>query len=90
MSGLAGSLFQVRFFVPSIREKQVEQDTNSSYNLSDDWNTAGTWTRKIEYNPHGLVTNTYDARGVQTSFAYDALNRVTTVDYSDSTPDAHY
>ena len=73
-----------------IREKQSEQTTNSAYNLSDSINTSGTWTRKLEYNSHGLVTNAYDARGVQTSYSYDGLNRLTTVDYSDSTPDAHF
>jgi RHS repeat-associated protein len=73
-----------------IREKQVEQTVNSNYNLSDTWNTAGTWTRKIDYNSSGLVTNGYDARGVQTTFSYDDLNRVTTISYSDSTPTAHY
>jgi len=73
-----------------IRDKQVEQTPNSGYNLSDSVNSSGTWTRKLEYNSYGQLTNAYDARGVQTHFAYDDLNRVTTIDYSDSTPDAHY
>lgn len=73
-----------------IREKQVEQSTNSSYYLSDAWNPGGTWTRKIEYNSSGLITYAYDARGVQTSYSYDDLHRVTQVSYSDSTPTAHY
>src|SRR5207249_3744413 len=73
-----------------IREKQVEQETNSSYNLSDSWNTSGTWTRKIEYNANSLVADAYDARGVHTQFSYDDLNRVQTITYSDSTPTAHY
>lgn len=73
-----------------IREKQVEQETNSSYNLSDAWNTSGAWTRKIDYNSSGLVTGAHDARGVDTTFSYDDLNRTQTITYSDSTPTAHY
>ena len=71
-----------------IRERQVEQETNSNYNLSDPLNSS--WTRKLEYNSSGLVTNAYDARGVVTTFAYDDLNRLQTISYSDSTPTAHY
>jgi RHS repeat-associated protein len=73
-----------------IRERQVEQDTNSSYNLSDSLTGNSSWTRKIEYDSSGLVTDAYDARGVHAQFSYDGLNRVTQISYSDSTPTAHY
>lgn len=73
-----------------IRERQVEQATNSSYNLSDSLTGNSSWSSKFEYNSHGLITNSYDARGVQATFSYDALNRVTQISYSDSTPTAHY
>jgi len=73
-----------------IRESQVEQVANASYNLSDPLTGNSSWTRKLEYNSDGLVTHSYDARGVQTDFYYDGLNRVTLIDYSDSTPDARY
>ena len=73
-----------------IREKQVEQTPNSAYNLSDAVNTSGTWTRKVEYNSHGLITRSSDARGINTDYTYDGLNRLTLIDYSDSTPDARY
>ena len=73
-----------------IREKHIEQTPNSAYNLSDPVNTSGTWTRKIEYNSHGLITRSSDARGINTDFSYDGLNRLTLIDYSDSTPDARY
>ena len=86
---------QIRYFKYDslsrlIRERQVEQTTNSAYNLSDSLTGNSSWTRKIEYNSHGLVTDIYDARGVQTDFSYDGLNRVTLIDYSDSTPDLRY
>jgi len=73
-----------------IRERMVEQDTNSSYNLSDSLTGNSSWSRKVDYNSSGLVTDAYDARGVHTTFSYDDLNRVTTISYSDSTPTAHY
>lgn len=73
-----------------IRERQVEQATNASYNLSDTLTGNSSWSRKIDYNSSGLITSSYDARGVQTTFSYDALNRITQVSYSDSTPTAHY
>jgi RHS repeat-associated protein len=73
-----------------IRERQVEQITNSSYNLSDSLTGNSSWTRKLEYNSSGLVTNSYDARGVSSTVSYDDLNRVTQISYSDSTHTAHY
>jgi len=38
----------------------------------------------------GQVSHSYDARGVETDFTYDDLNRISQIDYSDATPDAHY
>lgn len=70
-----------------IRERQAEQTTNSSYNLSDSLTGNSSWTKKLEYNSQGLVTHSYDARGIQTDLYYDGLNRLTLIDYSDSTPD---
>ena len=73
-----------------IRERQVEQGTNANYNLSDSLTGNSSWSRKFEYNSHGLITDSYDARGVQATYSYDALNRLTQITYSDSTPTAHY
>jgi len=93
---ISGATTQYRFFKYDslsrlIREKQVEQTVNTSYNLSDALNTAGTWTRKLDYNSSGLVTDDWDARGVHSQLVYDDLNRVTSVSYSDgTTPTAHY
>ena len=68
----------------------MEHVANASYNLTDTLTGNSSWTRKLEYNAEGLVTRVNDARGVQTDFSYDGLNRVTLIDYSDSTPDARY
>jgi len=73
-----------------IRERQVEQATNSSYNLSDPLTGNSAWSRKIDYNSSGLVTDGYDARGVHTQFSYDDLNRLSQITYSDATPAVHY
>lgn len=73
-----------------IRERQAEQTTNSSYNLSDSLTGNSSWTKKWEYNSQGLITHTYDARGIQTDLYYDGLNRLTLIDYSDSTPDKRF
>jgi len=73
-----------------IRERQVEHSTNSAYNLSDPLTGNSSWSRKFEYNSHGLLTRSSDARGVQADFSYDVLNRPTLIDYSDSTPDVRY
>lgn len=82
--------FKFDSFSRLIRERQVEQDTNSSYNLSDSLTGNSSWTRRVDYNSSGLVTDAYDARGVHTQVSYDDLNRVTQISYSDSTPTAHY
>jgi YD repeat-containing protein len=73
-----------------IRERQVEQNTNSSYDLTDAVTGNSFWSRKMDYNSSGLVTDAFDARSVHTQFSYDGLNRVSQISYSNSTPTAHY
>ena len=47
-------------------------------------------TARYEYDPNGNLTRRTDARGVRAVYSYDALNRPTSVDYSDATPDVAY
>ncbi len=44
------------------------------------------WSLAYTYDPSGNLASRTDARGVTTGYAYDALNRNTTVSYSDGTP----
>jgi RHS repeat-associated protein len=40
-----------------------------------------------QYDNNGNLTQKTDARGITSTYVYDALNRNTSVDYSDATPD---
>lgn len=72
------------------REKQVEAtatlDNDGVYGSSD----PNKWTKVLKYNTDGLLTEGTDARGVKTTFAYDGLNRVQSVSFSDDTPKVNY
>lgn len=62
-------------------EKQVE----ATATLNSDGQkvtTGGIWTKVLKYDPHGLLTDGYDARGVRTQLSYDGLNRISDVTYS--------
>jgi RHS repeat-associated protein len=72
-------------------ERQVEQVT--AFTASDPVTGNSSWTRKLVYDEtidlvtySGLLTNTFDARNVQTTFRYDNLNRTYQINYSDATP----
>jgi RHS repeat-associated protein len=47
-------------------------------------------TIQYNYDNNGNLTTKTDARSISTTFSYDALNRVTFRDYSDTTPDVTY
>ena len=67
-----------------IRVKQPEQIVNPSLNLTDPLTSNTTWTAAYQYDANGNITQRTDARGVVSTYVYDALNRVTSVDYSDT------
>ncbi|HEV7684380.1 MAG TPA: BPSL0067 family protein [Pyrinomonadaceae bacterium] len=76
-----------------IRTRAVEQTVNSALNWSDPvTGYNGGWTMGMSYDSNGNVVSRTDARNVTTTYGYDALNRNTTVRYTDGTKDIdrHY
>ncbi len=70
-------------------EKQVEADATLN-DAGVKVTSGGLWTKVLKYNTDGLVTDGYDARGINTHFGYDTLNRISSVTYSDGTPTVTY
>jgi YD repeat-containing protein len=80
---------QQRFFMYDslkrlIRTRIPEQATNASLNLSDPVTLNSAWSTGYQYDAGNNLTLKTDARGVTATYAYDALNRNTTADYSDT------
>jgi len=83
---------QQRFFMFDslkrlIRARNPEQEILTSLNLSDPNTGNSSWTTSYQYDVAGNLTQKTDPRGVMSTYAYDALNRTTAIDYSDTTPD---
>jgi YD repeat-containing protein len=80
---------QQRFFMYDslkrlIRARNPEQATHVSLNLSDPVTGNGVWSYGYQYDVSGNLTQKTDARGVVSNLAYDAFDRNTTIDYSDT------
>ena len=81
---------QQRFFMYDslkrlIRSRNPEQSTNTTLNLTDSITGNSAWSLGYQYDANGNLTQKTDARGVVSTYAYDAFNRNTTIDYSDTT-----
>jgi RHS repeat-associated protein len=89
---------QQRFFMYDsfgrlLRAKNPEQAAGSvASNLTDAVTGNTQWSMAYGYDNNGNLTARVDARNVTTTYAYDALNRNTTVRYTDGTKDIdrHY
>ena len=80
---------QQRFFMYDslkrlIRARNPEQITYAGLALSDPITGNSAWSLGYQYDANGNLTQKTDARGVVSTYAYDALNRNTTIDYSDT------
>jgi RHS repeat-associated protein len=80
---------QQRFFMYDslkqlIRARNPEQATHASLDQSDPVTGNSSWSFGYEYDLSGNRIQKIDARGVVTNFAYDAFNRNTTIDYSNT------
>jgi RHS repeat-associated protein len=83
---------QQRFFMYDslkrlIRARNPEQGTLAGLSLSDPLTSNSEWSMGYQYDANGNLTQKTDTRGVVSTFVYDALNRNTSVNYSDATPD---
>ena len=80
---------QQRFFMYDslkrlIRARNPEQETFGSLSLADPITGNSTWSIGYEYDLNGNLIKKTDARGVDSIYAYDALNRNTTINYTDT------
>src|SRR5258705_1826192 len=76
-----------------IRTRAVEQTVNTALNWTDPvTGYNGGWTTGVSYDSNGNVVSRVEARNVSTTYGYDALNRNTTVHYTNGTKDIdrHY
>ncbi len=73
------------------RAKSPEQAAGSlASNMTDSVTGNAQWSMAYDYDNNGNLTARVDARDVTTTYAYDALNRNTSVSYSDGTTPAVY
>ena len=70
-----------------IRTRNPELATRPSLSLSDPITGNSLWSTAYQYDANDNLTQKTDARGVMSTYVYDALNRNTSIDYSDSTLD---
>lgn len=80
---------QQRFFMYDslkrlIRARNPEQGTLGSLDLLDPITDNSEWSMAYEYDSNGNLTQRTDARGIVSTYVYDAFNRNTTIDYSDT------
>jgi RHS repeat-associated protein len=81
---------QQRFFMYDslkrlIRTRNPEQNVNLELNITDSITQNSQWTSKYQYDNNGNLEQKTDARNITITYAYDALNRNTSVNYSNTT-----
>jgi len=78
---------QQRFFMYDslsrlIRARNPEQQVNSTLGITDPITNNSQWCTSYSYDVNGNLVSKTDARGVVTTYAYDALNRNISVAYT--------
>ena len=66
-----------------IRAKNPEQAVNTNLNLADPITGNSQWSMKYTYDASSNLATRVDARNITTTYAYDGLNRNTSVSYND-------
>jgi RHS repeat-associated protein len=64
------------------QEKQIEANATLNDTGTYVGTGSGSWTGVFVYNNFGLMTDSYDARGVRTQLVYDTLNRLKSISNS--------
>lgn len=67
--------------------EQLSGTSASSLVGTDPFTGNSQWSLAYEYDNNGNLTKRIDARNVVTTYEYDAINRLKSKDYSDTTPD---
>ena len=80
---------QQRFFMYDslsrlTRARNPEQGTLANLSVPDPITSNGGWSSGYQYDDGGNLTQKTDARGTVSTYAYDRLNRNTSIDYSDT------
>lgn len=66
-------------------ERNPEQDVIEGLSDHDDLTDNSSWSLQYSYDANGNLLSRTDARSITTTYAYDFLNRNTTVNYSNTT-----
>lgn len=80
---------QQRFFMYDslrrlLRARNPEQNINPALDISDSVTGNSQWTMKYQYDNGSNLEQKTDARNISITYAYDALNRNTSVNYSNT------
>lgn len=73
-----------------IRAKNPEQQANAALNLTDALTNNSSWSMAYTYDANGNIKTRTEARGGVAIYTYDNLNRLSFLNYSDTTPDVTY
>jgi RHS repeat-associated protein len=73
--------FAYDLFSRLIRAKNPEQADNSALSYTDPVTQHNGWSIAYSYDANGNLTQRIDARGIETKYYYDALNRNWGIDY---------
>lgn len=73
-----------------IRAKVPEKLANPALILNDPLTGNSAWSTGYTYDPNGNIVTSTNANNITATNTYDALNRVLSITYSDSTPALSY
>lgn len=81
---------QTRTFVYDSHSRLILERVPEQEATLTDARAAGVWSARYTYGADGRLKQKADARGKTITYLYDALGRLKSVDYTDTTPDVTY